>query len=350
LRSGTVIVPPPPPPPPPPPGQYYIVGQKIYAPGGAEFIPMGMNYGHNQLYGAADPVEDKTMGANAVRIIMRERQGPVVDIPDGDPTGSGHFDPAYYTDLTDIVVNAAYAQGLAIDLAFDSNCDINCHPDAECFFDGSGTAQNVYNNAVLRARFKSRTVEAVDRYKDKIVFVENGVEPANADSTITATQIQDFQEEMMDAILAIAPNVLFIVGGRAYQNGRVGSCYRASWATKYPNKIILTCDFLSGAITNGGTAGFDTRFANLTGARTTFGVPVICQQLGDNISDDTANDDLLKHAFEAHRLAGVGALYWEKVTPSSTSFGCYYTSTGPRVKNNTRYTTCSDAFHAVTGP
>jgi hypothetical protein len=325
--------------------QFTISGTSILKKG-APFTPMGFNYGKNQLYGAADPAEDVTMGANAVRILMRARTG-AGSTPDGEGIGQpGDWLPSYLTGVSDPVVNAAYAAGLMVNLAFESNCDINCFQgEPLCDFGGLPN-QNVFNNATVKGLYLNRVAYATQRYLGKVAFYEPGSEPApQGQGGVTVAQVLDFQEEVMDLILSINPRALFCIGGQGYANGQVANAYRASWATKYPNKIVVICNFLGGAL----STNFDTKRANLIAGRTAYNVPVLTDQLGIESVDDPT-ESITANGFEKCRIGGIGVYYWEKVTLGESAFGCWYDpgATGSRILKPTRKAVVEAGFKAVT--
>jgi hypothetical protein len=211
---------------------------------------------------------------------------------------------------------------------------------SECTI-GADTNQNYFNNATKRAHFLAQWDFLAERYYGLIDFYEPAVEPINQ-VTLPASDVNDLQEEAMDRILIKDPQALFIIGGKSYFNNVVGGIYRAAWATDYPNKIILTCNFLGNAL----TTDFAGKLENLTDARDADNVPVICQQLGIESSDD-ADDSLTAAGFAGCLAENVGVIYWEKVTPVEASFGLWYMSGATRVLKTQRYNTVVDAFAAA---
>lgn len=309
---------------------------------GNAFVPIGFNWGSNTYYSTADAAEDVSLGANCVRIIPRGWGDYSAKSPDGESVAdTGHWDPDYITDIIDPQVFGAKAAGLKVILARDSNCGINCHQDvAACTISGSPN-QSYFNNATKKTHFLEMWDFLAERYYGFIDFYEPAVEPIADTTSVSTSELNDFQEEAMDRILVKDPGALFIIGGKAYQNNQVGGIYRGSWATDYPNKIILTCNFLGGAL----SSDFSGKLANLTSARTAAGVPALTQQLGINTSDDT-DDAFTTAGFDGCRAAGIGVIYWEKVTTGIDSFGLWYLSGSTRVLKPLRHATVSAAMAA----
>jgi len=330
----------------PPESRMSLSSKTILDKNGNPFLPMGFNYGHNAFYDAADCLEDKNLGCNSVRIIPRgwgDYPNPG-QTPDGEQVGQpGNWNPDYIANIIGPQILAAKANGLAVDLARDSNCGFNCHTgQPECTINGVPN-QHYWNNTTKKNEMLAAWDFLVDNFVGYIDFYEPGVEYANSDNTVTVTQINDLQEEIMDRILIKDPDALFIIGGRSYANNNVGGIYRASWATKYPNKIILTCNFLGGAL----STDFLAKRQNLVDARDANNVPIICQQLGIALSEDP-DDSLTQAGFAGCLEENIGVLFWEKVT-AANSFGIYARSgAGVRTIQQPRYNTVTTAIANAT--
>jgi hypothetical protein len=315
----------------------------MYKAGGAGIlVPIGYNYGNVSLQVAGDLDEDAANGANGSRHIIRCGNGGSKS-PDGDPLQSGEYDEDYLQEYFD---DAFDRPNWYRSLAADSNCFYNIKPDNElCIWEGS-LGNSIFNNANLLAAFLDRWTQVSERWEGKFLFFEPCVEPAPGIASVTADQIKDRQEMVMDIVWSRPANAhaFALIGGRAYGYGNASGAYRVAgggkegWATRYPNKIVLTGNFLAGALK---TNFRSVKFPALVAAGDLHNVPIFPQQVGIERFDDPTGA-LLADGFDACRETGIGLFEWEKIASTPDTHGSWYMSGGSRVIQQDR----ADLVHA----
>jgi hypothetical protein len=327
----------------------YINSKNIMNVDNTPFIIRGFNEGHGELTIPNDPYEDRSLGANTVRIIFREFGPYGTVIKDGLEVDSpGNLKPAYLQDIVDRVT-AAKRAGLKVILCGDSNCGQNGNQD-------TATATFCTINGLPGQNFWTRDGQPYFQYflgtwdwlSRQLYGLVDFYEPIVEPSAPTATQVETWilQEKIRNVILKNDPAALFIIGAYpSYFANAMSSSFYAPWAAQ--GNTIWTCDMLDGTSMN--TATVVTDIAILTTFRTTNNVPVMVQQVGTLISNDP-NSTALSSVLTALNTASGGSIgftIWEKVSQSATSYGPYAANgVGiDRTVDSTRLAICSARFN-----
>lgn len=305
----------------------YIVGKQLYAAGGTDIlVSVGYNYGNVSLQVSGDLDEDASLGATGSRHVIRCGNGGSKS-PDGDPFQTGEFEEDYLQEFFDDQFAKCAFLGFNSSLAIDSNCYYNGKPGNElCIYQGQ-LDQTIFNNANLLAAALDRATQLAQRYAGQFLFFEPFVEPANGLTGVSDDMIKDRQEMVMDIFFQYNPHAIALIGGKGYLHSKIGSAYRVAgggkegWATKYPGKVMLTCNFLGAAISSG---FLSTKFPALLAARDLHNVPVLPQQVGIELSSDP-DSSLLGMALDACISERLGFFEWEKVASAQSSHGSWYT-------------------------
>ena len=265
--------------------------------GVSAFIPRGYCVGHFELerVGSSsftDIDDGLDMGANTIRYVVRWWGDYVYDLAGGfqkdwykpGVVPNGYLDSAHVASL---VARLTYArsQGMKTLVALDSNYGQGAS-GTDDFWDAAPSI-----GATMRGRFVQMAAWLADNYGDLIDFMEPLVEPGGNNLSLSASQIQDLQEQVMDAVLAVQPQMLFIIGGLNYFHGNINAAYRTSggvhgaWGTYYANKIILTCDYFKNVL-NDTPTNQDIAVGHANTARSSHNVPVAINQVGIESSEN----------------------------------------------------------------
>lgn len=305
---------------------------------GSPIYLQGNNYGHNGYYTNRDPFEDVAFGCNSARIPYRGwGDYPSGIIADGELVGApGNLDPGYwFNTIFPQIYGMKKAGGITL-VGRDSNCGINGKTGlTQCTLGGTPD-QHYWSPGALAIAKRAQCV-ATWRYVARnwgkpgwIDIYEPAIEPANQAAGVSTSDIQDLQEEFMDAILLEDPAAIFMLGGRAYGTGNMLLMYRDSWATKYPNKIVGTGNLLSNAMAED-DASFAARIQLFNDLRTARNIPVASQQVGIESAADV-NFALTTRGLRACKANNIHRWWWEKTTDIEDSFGEFWMSGTTRVK------------------
>ena len=311
--------------------------------GETPFIPRGYCVGHFDLERVGpssftDIDDGLDMGSNTIRYVVRWWGDYVYDLAHGfqkdwysaSSFAPGHLDSAHVAAL---VARLTYArsQGLKTLVALDSNYGQGASGSS------SGSGDDFWDapssiGSIMRSRFVAMAQWLADNYGDLIDFMEPLVEPGGNNITPSTAEIQDLQEEVMDAVLGVQPQMLFIIGGLNYFHGNMTAAYRTSggahsgWGTYYKNKIILTCDYFKGIIN--APANWPLAVGHANTARSTHTVPVAIQQVGLETSegideaDSVAKLDTFLDLLDApYDDDPIGYWVWEQTSVYDGGFG-----------------------------
>lgn len=288
----------------------------------------GHGWGHLELALPTDAADDAARGARVVRIPVRVMGNYGSRQSDGYDAGSpGNLDPAYLQMVVDRVKEAK-AAGLFVVLFVDSNCAQKGHTAGDgdyeyCTFGG----QPGGNFWSADGQFYRDTVAATWAYlatllRGKIDVHELG--PEEAPPSGTAADVKSVYTQLRNAILAVVPEALFLVGPYSYDVNKIETIWDPAWASN----TIWTANLLKGATQSGTPPGSQlaARIATLTSFAEAHDAPVFIQQIGTESSVDT-DDTLLDAALtavEAPAAKLAGYTSWEKVSVFSGSYGESY--------------------------
>lgn len=317
--------------------------------GGVPIYLQGWNWGKNAIYvPERDAREDVLFGMNSVRMPYRGWGEYGNDSPDGEMVGApGHMDPGYRDIIIARQLYWSVKMGLVTLVGRDSNCGINCKTgEAACTLNGVPD-QNYWSPGVEAV---AKRAEATERHRymartfgrrGLIGIYEICIEPALQGAAVSFTQLQDLQEEWMDAILEEDPPAVFMLGSKAYSTGNLNSLYRGTWATKYPNKIFGTANLLEDAMLDDDTA-FANRITSFVNLRTNRNIPVGVQQMAVDLANDPTGY-YTNRGMTMARANGLHRWWWEKTTLFEKS-GAYMQPSGqPRVITQPTW----DRLHAL---
>jgi hypothetical protein len=323
-------------------GRMSVSGRNILDENGNPWIGRGYVYGQRELWQTGDSAADAAAGANFVRIMVRAdggwHGGNTYDgyVQDAAATDGSFGDmvPTYLADTKRHFLEAK-AAGLKTILALDTNCGQNGNQgmpgDTTVYnfcslFDGSvwqpgqnyftalGKAQKVPGH-VNRGKMLLRVLHGL------VDFVEPLVEPNPVAIGLTQLDTNALVVQCMRSWLAEDPNLIFIVGGNAYQHSKILDPLTQN--TTFPtNQIVLTADLLDNAMTTD-DATWAAAIADFTGARSAANLPVLCQQAGTQFSSD-ADGSLLARRLDDFRTATGGSFswtFWEKVSKNLGTYG-----------------------------
>lgn len=308
-----------------------ISGKNILDENGASIVLRGVVAGHGELVRDGDHAEAAAMGANFWREGTRwwgnydGAGGFIIDSEnDADP---GDIDADYLARFS-ASVRAAKAAGMRVIHFCDSNCGQGAESGGVCDL-GSGD-ENFWTpgGAGKRAQFIAMVCHVVTHNVGYIDFIEPIVEPSAAEAN--QTTVWAFQEELMTAVLAIDPKMLFIIGPYPnYESNSIANAFKPAWGVvgnPFYQKIVITGNFLSNLCTNA-TNRVD-RHGKAVTARNNANAPYLSQQLGTMTSADA--DDMHLAAtlklFDETSGGAFGYTYWEMTSVFPGSYGWYYLS------------------------
>lgn len=305
-----------------------ISGTTIYDRSGNVFIPKGTVVGHTELERTGDAADDLAMGANVRRIPIRwwtdDTTGFQTDAEsDANP---GHLDPTYWARVS-AQIDEAHSLGMMVHVYFDSNCGQGVGTGGVCDL-GAGVvdfASNTTESNAKKAKYLEMIEYVVTQKLGKIDSMEGLVEPAG---NFTQTSYWDFAEEVMDAVQAIDPDMIFMWGGHPnYQAVDIGDSLRPGWndtGSPYKDHLIATCDILSNLATNSSQL-LDRLNNYIIPARTSLNAPVVIQQVGTR-TDEDADDAFLGAVLTLLDDNAIGYMVWERRSVFGTSYGWTYLS------------------------
>lgn len=314
---------------PPVQARMSISGQTILDTDGlTAFVPRGFVVGHGEMRRAGDEAAASAMGANIRRIGVRTwgTYGQGFQENGESGTGPSYLDPDYLA-MTETQINATVAEGMKVLLFCDSNCGQGLTGDAACTISGSAD-QNFWtaNGATKRAQHISRGVFLASHFYGKIDFMEPIVEPQATGSNQAA--LWAFYEEYMTAVLAVDPDMLFVVGAYpSYESNSINNAFNPAWAdsgSPFYQKVIITGNFLNNLAMHP-TNRVDRRNKVVT-ARNNHSCPALIQQVGTNTSDDPDDTNLetLFDLFDEASGGPIGWTYWEEHSLFPGSYGITY--------------------------
>lgn len=281
-----------------------IEGQRLVDEAGQSIDISGIGTGTWEMGRIEDVDLMVDVGARSGRIVLRwngDYSGFRTDALDDN--GRWHVSTSYLAGIKRYV-QWHRDRGLKVNLALDSN-------------NGQGKrglgGWDFWDLAVQEARQRRRhfiKLAAFVAREIKPDFMEPIVEPRSPRAD--QVSVWKLQEEIMDAVLVGSPNMLFIIGGyNSYYPERVANFYKPEWAAKYPNKIILTANFLSGRVVN--PASSFPLLDNMARVASELNIPAHIQQFGSTSADDP--DCLLLGQFCGHmRSLGISGTLWEAVS------------------------------------
>lgn len=323
--------------------------------GNVEFVPRGCVNGHGELYRTGDAAFIAARGANTSRTGNRwwGTYGQGFQTDSEFDLNPGNINEDYFSDIVAKPIEESYTANQRNLLFMDSNCGQGLQDGDVCKLDGINFADFFTDTQAARTK-RQKFIDAgcyiVTQKKGKIDMMELLVEPQGA--TMTRSALWAFQQEFMDAIMAIDPAMLFVIGGTAYQTNQMANAYNPDWVRSYlHDHIILTGNMLSGLVVNPATRA--SRLQLFIDARNQWKCPVICQQVGSTIADDpdgSALDDMLTK-FDTAAGGPIGYTYWEQLSifPNSYGFWSLSNSADPlssRVLNANRLALLQSHFEA----
>ena len=256
-----------------------------------------------------------SVGAMSGRIVHRwngDYSGFRTDSLDDSDSGRWHTSVDYVNRLKQYVQLHRDA-GLRVNLALDSN-----NGQGKRGLDG----WDFWSLDVPEARQRRRQFIKMAAYLAREIkpdFMEPIVEPRSIRSA--PVDVWKFQEQVMDAVLASSPDMLFIIGGyRSYHPEDVDNFYNPAWAEKYPDKIVLTANFLSARVCN--PAENLPHLDRMAEVASKFKLPAHIQQFGSTSQDDP-DCGYLDQFCKEMRLRNISGTLWEAVS-IWPSFGLSY--------------------------
>lgn len=284
-----------------------IDGDQILGFDGNPIILCGFSWGR---WGTAQPQDgndNKSQGANMVRIPLRWYglySSPPVDSRDESiPPPPGHINPINLGILDNMMLSASQA-GLIIDLFTDSDCGQNglqggdweghsgpgfgggtsfyCDPD-QIYPNG----HNFFTDIPLREEFLAMQAFLNRRYLNLPGFCIFEPLPEPNPSSASTLDIQQFYRESINNVLNINQRMLYIVGPRGYDSKKTGQDIMDD--ANLRNKLIHTVDIFyhTGKATQDlNIADVGDRLQLLTTTRSTYHRPVFVQQMGCQSSED----------------------------------------------------------------
>lgn len=302
-----------------------ISGTNILDTSGQPFIPRGTVLGHGELDRTGDAAEARAMGANVRRIPLArwwtdDTTGFQTDAE--NDAAPGYMDPTYWARVVGSATRAK-AQGMMVHGFYDTNCGQGVGTGAVCKLDGVNVvdfASNTTESNAKKAKYIAMILWTVGQLGTLLDSIEILVEPAG---NWTQTSYWDFLEQVMTAVLAIAPHMLFVIGAYPnYQATSIGNSIRPGWTdigSPYRNHVIATCNGLTNLASN--PVNRVDRVNNyIVPARTALGVPVLLQQMGTR-TDDDPTDEHLDAFMTLLDQNDLGYMAWEERSIYPTSYG-----------------------------
>lgn len=303
-----------------------ISGKNFLDENGQPIVLRGFVAGHGEIMQTGDQAEAAAMGANFWREGIRwwgdYTTGFQVDAEDdADP---GYVDTVYFARFS-AAIDRAKAQGMRTLFFPDSNCGQGVGVGGVCDL-GSGT-EDFWSagGANKRARFIAMVRWVVQQKLGKIDIIEPIVEPSSANAD--QTSLWAFQEELMSAVLAVDPKMLFLIGAYPnYESNSISNAFNPAWAipsSPFYGKVALTGNFLNNLSTN--PVNRVDRVNKAVTARNTWNCPVLIQQFGTQTANDADDMHMEATATLLDTAAGgpIGYSFWEFVSIFSTSYGIY---------------------------
>lgn len=312
---------PPPPPPPPPRVRLHLEGTRIML-GTSEFVPRGFVAGHGELVLPGDEARAASMGANFRRDGLRwwGQYGQGFQVDSEFDLNPGNINENYFA-ARKASWQRTQDSGQRVLLFMDSNCGQGLGGDV-CKLDGVTDSDFFMTSGVGKRELFIQAAEyAVSNAKGLIDMIEPIVEPAGS---ATRESLWAFQEEFMNRILDIDPDMIFVIGGLQYGAAQITNCYKKEWAqpfSRFYGKVVITCNFLNNIATNQPLR--EQRMGLVLQARAQRNCPVLIQQVGTTIADDPTNVHLDGMLALLEDAAGgpIGYTWWEELSIFPTSYG-----------------------------
>lgn len=312
---------PPAPPPPPPPVRLHLEGKRIML-GSREFVPRGFVAGHGELVQSGDEARAASMGANFRRDGLRwwGQYGQGFQVDSEFDLNPGNINENYFA-ARKASWQRTQDSGQRVLLFMDSNCGQGLGGDV-CKLDGVTDSDFfMTSGAGKRELFIQAAEYAVSNAKGLIDMIEPIVEPAGS---ATRESLWAFQEEFMNRILDIDPDMIFVIGGLQYGAAQITNCYKKEWAqpfSRFYGKVVITCNFLNNIATNQPLR--EQRMGLVLQARAQRNCPVLIQQVGTTIADDPTNVHLDGMLALLEDAAGgpIGYTWWEETSIFPNSYG-----------------------------
>jgi hypothetical protein len=281
-------------------------------------ILVGQNLGLGEISTAADTIEAAAAGANITRIVSRWL---------GNEAGNGYGEgfqrdsfaegfphrvrPEYQEMLRTQLMTAKACKQTTV-LAMDSD-QLQGRMGGLDAWTASGQAR--------RRQYIHLTHHYGRIFAGLVDYIEPIVEPQGPN--VSQTGLWDYQQESMAAVLCVAPEMKFLIGGApAYQPAYISHVFCPDWATgDLAGRITLTVNFGDDLVCD--EARFEDRLGMVLGARDRWGVPVLVNQIW---SDPPRDPDGAFLAARIRRLAGegIGSIVWTACTRYAAGPGLHY--------------------------
>lgn len=300
-----------------------IQGQSFLDGHGQVFVPKGTVVGHGELARTGDEQASADLGANFRRIGIRwwGDYGSGFQVDSEEDLNPGNIDLAYW-DRTAAQFAASRAAGLSTLLFMDSNCGQGLGGTA-CKLDNVTDSDFFMpSGAEKRAKFIAAAVFAAQNLRGLIDMMEPLVEPAG---TSDQASLWAFQEELMTAVLAVDPAMLFLIGPTPnYQPNSIDKAFKPAWGqvgSPFYRKTALTANFLTNLATN--PTNRVNRLGFVTAARAKYNCPVLIQQVGTTLADDPddAHLDTMLGLLDNASGGPIGYSVWEEMSVFPNSYG-----------------------------
>lgn len=320
-------------------------GGELIKPNGQPIFLHGPCFGSWGEDDEADAPTIKGMGANNLRVNLRwwGKWGTNVrDNPDcRDNDAFSFFNRAKFSKWVG-QLKAGGAAGLWLNPFIDSNCGQSGTntPEDIAYCDPYGSwgerGHNFYTDPSMRRVFASviwATAATYLRALPNVGMLEIHPEPAHHRDETWAPLVAQVQKECIDAIRAAeaalgdTQGTPILVGPReGYDNRYMEECLLAlvdAYGGTLPGNLIFTGNLLNQYTTD--PHRFDKAIARYNALRETYSVPVYCQQLGRNSSEDP---DLkyMRRAVQAMRANNIGYAWWQwkQNTSNPGNMGLYF--------------------------
>jgi hypothetical protein len=279
----------------------------MFLPDSRVFQAGGWNWGHWDLVQPEDASNNKQEGANIVRMVLRWWGYYAIETNDAYADAEpGHLNTTNI-EILDQRIAWAVAQGLWINLAFDSNCGQNGNQSTQmsayCTIDGA-PAQNFWNNLSMRQKFKDAWAFLANRYKNTNRIAWYEILPEPSPPGYGDVPVRQFYGELISVIRAVDAVTPILVGpNNAYAVNKLPNAYNATWSN-----IVYTSNFLDPIMRNLTT--MPPKVDIVTAFRNTYGVPVFIQQAGTRTETDQ-DASKLSGGLQMLINANIGYTVWE---------------------------------------
>jgi hypothetical protein len=333
-----------------------------YRYGGNPIIPRGVCFGAETYYRPGDCAIAKAMGANIVRFVTRAWAPPSNDFKGDayDPSSpiTGFLNIQYFNLICAGIIEAK-SLGMIVRLAFDSDCGQAERTDPVCQINGSPStfflpsgAQRLLNH-INAIRAYCRTLPGyIDQIEPLVEPHPSVTWPYGLGQAYDERDVRLLQEQLMQAALAEAPWMQFLIGGLSYFRNRLGFPSQMAlpeWIAR--KNVAFTCDMLDNAVcdTYANVAAVVQTFVDF---RSAYRRPVDPQQWGTRSTDDPtySYEDQYVGLMAAPPGGGgsFGGTKWEFVGGPGQNYAPYSqhsaTDEGVRTVDQARITSMQNGF------